>query len=461
MQEQIIQTLQGLRGFALRKGYEVSLLYHEEDSHLMRFANSAISLNTNEHLVRLKVTAYSGRKHLSYTLITDPDNIEEMENAIEAAAGMVEHAQPLSYQPTIPSFSESFADESGWDASLAGLGGADELDYFNRAAAGLETPEIRLAGIFSRGTNTFAQITTRSSHTQYFKTSDAQVTLVLSHNKLKWEVLAEQSAQQKADLDPDPLHAELACLVDLYGKCSPQQIPLGRYDIVFGPAATAEMLNNMKGISFDGGSLKRGISFLSEDQVGKKVFSEQVSLSDDAGRIETFPIKRDLYGLNRLAWPIVEKGVFRGFTWTRDDADEFAASPTGHDVPHLSLVLGGGDRQVATLADLLDMPRERDLLYIPFLHYMNVVNQTKGIVTASSRFGALLLKKDGSVVVPYNVRLTQSLLDVFGRRVAWLSHSTLPYNTSESYGARNPSAIIVPRFLCVEDLEISHSNTAY
>ena len=62
MQEQIIQTLQDLRRYALGKGFEVDLFYHEEDSYLMRFANSAISLNTNEHLIRLDITAYSGRQ---------------------------------------------------------------------------------------------------------------------------------------------------------------------------------------------------------------------------------------------------------------------------------------------------------------------------------------------------------------------------------------------------------------
>lgn len=92
---------------------------------------------------------------------------------------------------------------------------------------------------------------------------------------------------------------------------------------------------------------------------------------------------------------------------------------------------------------------------------MNIVNPSKGIVTASSRFGALYLKKDGSVAVPYNVRITQSLLDIFGDKVAWLSKQTVPYNTSVSYGARNPSAILVPCFMRVNDLEISHSNTSY
>ncbi len=58
---------------------------------------------------------------------------------------------------------------------------------------------------------------------------------------------------------------------------------------------------------------------------------------------------------------------------------------------------------------------------------MNIVNPSMGLIIASSRFGVLLLKKDSSVVVPYNVRLTQSLLDVFGEKVAWLSKKTVAY----------------------------------
>jgi hypothetical protein len=38
------------------------------------------------------------------------------------------------------------------------------------------------------------------------------------------------------------------------------------------------------------------------------------------------------------------------------------------------------------------------------------------------------------VVVPYNVRLTQSLLDLFGEKVAWLSKHETVFNTSSSYG---------------------------
>jgi predicted Zn-dependent protease len=462
VKERILQTLSDLRKYSLDKGYEVTLFYHEEDSYLMRFANSSISLNTNEHLIRLEITAYSDRKRASYELITDLGKLDEMKQGIDIAAEMVQHAQPLTYQPTVPVFERSFADESGYDAALAQISNEERLQYFNTAAAGLETEAVKLSGIFSCGMNIIAQVNTRSEHTQYFNTSDAQVTTVLSHSTLKWEVTAEQSAVKKSDLDPSALRQDLVFLVGHYQTDAPQQIPLGSYDIVFGTAATAEMLKVMNWIGFDGGSMKRGFSFLGEDKVGQKVFSDKFTLVDDPDRLETFPFKKDFTGIARKPFPIFQKGVFQGFTWFQDDADEFSAKATGHTVMHNSLVLGGGDKQdISSLQDLVNLPREKDILYIPFLHYMNIVNPSKGMITGSSRFGALLLKKDGSVAVPYNVRLTQSLLDIFGDKVAWLSHETIPYNTSQSYGARNPTAIIVPKFFRVNDLEISLSNSSY
>ena len=323
------------------------------------------------------------------------------------------------------------------------------------------TEDIKLSGVFTNGANTIAQITTRSEHTQYFKTSDAQVTAVLAHSKLKWEVQSEQSAQQKSDLNADQVHAELAFLLNHYQQDPSLQIPLGNYKIVFGASAIADIVNIMNWIGFSGGSLKRGYSFLTEGQTGQKVFSDKFSLTDDPSCRETFPFQYDLAGIERKPFKIFEQGVFQGFTWYQDDADEFGATPTGHNVMHKSLVVGSGSQPVDSLEELVAQPRQEDILYIPFLHYMNIVNPSKGVFTASSRFGALLLKKDGSVEVPYNVRVTQSVFDIFGDKLEWLSGSSTPYNTSSSYGARNPTALIVPKFICINNLEISHSNSSY
>jgi predicted Zn-dependent protease len=464
--DRILDTLQTLRKYALKKAapqeVEIGLHYHEEDSYLMRFANSAISLNTNEHLIRLDIVAYQGKQRASYELITDLSKRADMEHGIDTAIELVKHAQPLNYQPTIPVYAETFSDESCYDPDLAQIGNDERLAFFNQAVAGLETDEIKSSGIFSSGSTISAMIFTTSENSQFFRLSDAQVTPVLAHSGLKWEVIAEGSAQQKSDLDAGRLNQDLTTLIAHYQDDTPQQLPLGSYDIVFGSAAIADMVSIMNWIGFSGGAMKRGYSFLSEAQVGKKLFSKQFTLSDDPSLRETFPYKRDFYGMPRGCFPIFEQGVFQGFTWTQDDADEFNAQPTGHTVSHKSLALAGGRQDAAvSLKELIALPRERDLLYIPYLHYMNVVNPSKGIITASSRFGTLLLRQDGSVGIPYNVRLTQSLLDVFGEKVDWLARQTISYNTSMSYGKRNPIAVIVPTFMRVNDLEISHSNPSY
>ena len=465
MKEHILETLKTLRQYALEKsleeGCEVSLFYHEEDSYLVRFANSAISLNTNEHLIRLEILAYTGQKRASCELVTDLSKVDEMKQGIDTAIEMVGYAQPLTYQPTIPVYEQTFIDESGYDPALAHISNQDRLMYFNQAVEGLESESIKLSGIFSNGANILAMINTRSEHAQYFCTSDAQVTVVLAHEALKWEVIAEQSAYKRQDLNPRKLHEDLAVLLEHYQNDNPQQLPLGKYSIVFGPAATAEMVSFMNWIGFSGGLMKRGYSMLSEEQVGQPVFSKLVNLVDDPGQMETFPFQRDYYGIPRGVFPIFQEGVFQKFTWSQDDADEFGVDPTGHTVGHKSLVLYGGSCKINTLKELINMPRDRDILYIPFLHYMNIVNPSKGIVTGSSRFGALLLKQDGSVVIPYNVRITQSLLDIFGQQIEWMSSKTVSYNTSSSYGARNPTAVVVPRFVLVNGLDISHSNTSY
>jgi len=461
MREKILETLADLRNYACSKGIEASFLYHEEDSYLMRFANSSISLNTNEHLIRLDITVYDGKKRASYEMITDLNKVDEMKQGVDVAAEMVKYAMPLNYQPTVPHFKEDHVDENGYDDALATLSGEERLAYFNMASEGLETDKITLSGVFYSGANILAQISTKSEFSQFSITSDAQITMVLAHSELKWEVIAEQSAQKLSDLKPDELRAELAFLIDRYQNEPAEQIPVGNYDIVFGPAATAEMISFMNWIGFNGGLMKRGYSFLSENHIGKKVFSDKFTLTDDPTRLETYPFTKDSMGIKREKFPLFENGVFKQFTWYQDDADEFGKEPTGHNIPHKSLVLDGGEINVDNLEELVKMLRDRDVLYIPYLHYMNIVNPSKGLVTASSRFGALLLKKDGSIVVPFNVRVTQSLLDIFGDKVAWMSKQQTVYNTSASYGARNPVAIVLPKFIRVNDLEISHSNSSY
>ena len=461
MEKNVISLLKELRAYALQKGLQAAIFYHEEDSYLMRFANSAISLNTNEHLIRLEINVYEGKKRATYSMIADPEKLEPIKKGIDIAAEMVEHAQPLTYTPTLPRYERDVIDMQAFDPFLASLTNADRLAYFNQVAQGLESDDVKLSGIFSNGITTTAQISTTSEHTQYFACTDAQIEVVLAHQQLKWEVNAQQSAQAKVDLAPERLHNDLALMLHHYQHDQALQLPLGKYTVVFGPAAIGDVLDMLAMVGPNGGTMKRGYSFLGEEKLGKKVFSPLFTLIDDPERREIFPLSYDLMGIPRQPFPFFEDGVFKAFYWEQDDADEFGAQPTGHTVDHLNLSMAGGQRSMPGLEALLAMPRDEDILYIPYLHYMNIVNPSAGMITGSSRFGNLLLKKDGSVQVPYNVRITQTFEDLFGENVDWISEEQTVHNTSSSYGKRNPSAILLPRFLCVRGIEISHSNDSY
>lgn len=461
MKTEIIELLKTLRAYALQKGLQVAIEYHEEESALTRFANSAISLNTGEHLVALSFNALDGDKRASYSMITDPSDLPAMEKALDELATMLPYAQPLSYHPSFPSYPRDVVDERSYCKGLAKLSSEDRLAYFNTVAAGLESDDIKLSGLFSSGSTITARISTATEHYQFFRCTDAQITVVLSSESLKWEVNAEQSAQSKRDLKPEALHEDLSLLVEHYRHSPAVQLPLGKYRVVFGPAATATVLEMMGGYAMGGRMYKQGYSFLSEEQIGQRVFSPLFSFEDNPDMKELFGEEADAFGLERKNFEMVTDGVFKGFYWDQDSADEYGEKPTGHHVNHISPNMRVGQKDVSDLKALLAMPRDEDILYIPYIHYMNVVNPTRGLVTGSSRFGALLLKADGSVQVPYNVRMTQAFTDFFGERVEWLSKERYVYSTSHSYGMRNPGAVALPRFMCVRDIEISLSNSSY
>lgn len=461
MDKKVVSLLKNLRAYALKKKINLVASYHEEDSYLMRFANSAISLNTNEHLARLELRAYDGRKKASYEMIVDPRDVKAIRAGIDKAAEMVKQAAPLNYDPTFPVFKQDVVDERSYDRRMARLTNAERLAYFNKAAAGLETDDLKLAGIFMDGTTTVAQISTASEHFQYFRSTDAKATVVINSESLKWEVIAEQSAQKKSDLKPALLNKELKLLVKHYTKAKAMQLPLGKYKVVFGPAAIAEVAEVMGGWGCQGVAMKRGYSFLKDGDQGKQILSPKFNMVDDPDQSELYGLSFDEYGMRRQPFTLFHEGKFHDFTWDQDSADEYGEQSTGNSVRHNSFVVEGGDVSCPSLAALLKMKREEDVLYIPYIHYMNIVNPDKGLITGSSRFGALLLKKSGRVAVPYNVRITQAFSDFFGERLEWLSKEQVVYNTSNTYDARNPTALRAPRFICVRDIEISHSNSSY
>ncbi len=458
--DRIKELLHDLITYARSQNITAEFWLHAEHSALVRLANSAISLNTFEDLFELSVTACRGNARGTCTLMLAPSQRARMREAVHTAATIAQHATPTTYQRTLTPFTALPDDDGGFDAALWQLAPQAKLDYIQAAVQGLESPDVILSGMLSSGALWEAAANTLSDTVVFHALTDANVSLVLSHAQQRWEVQATQSAARAAELNPRAVHEELALVLQQYAHAQPLQLPLGQYDVVFGRDALAQLLRMCTWLGFSGGACKRKQTFLKEEHLGTQVFAEQVSISDDPTQRAAFPYAFDVNGLRRTPFPLVTRGVFNAFMWDRDSADEFGQKETGHSVPSTSLVLAPGASPVNSLAALLAMPRERDTLYLPHLHYMNVVNDTEGIVTCCSRFGALLLRADGSIGVPFNVRMTEKLGNIFGR-AAWLSSACSAANISSTYGTRTPAAVVLPNFTCVNDVAITHANPSF
>lgn len=457
----VIEKLRILRDHALLRKADVYIQWSAEDSHMVRYANSAVSLNSHEAITRLQVAALADHKQTSTMLTVDSQDLEAMKGAIDKAIDMLPFASPMSYQPTLPKIMETSISQESYDPEIEKMTSDEIIAFVNRAVEGLETEDILLSGNFSAGAAEVATISTATPEVVYWRASDIGITLVLASEKRKWEINAEQFVYRKQDLDGQALHDRLSWLTELYRTRPEVRVPEGPFKVVLGPAAMAEYLGFLGYIGYRGGLMKRGFSMFKEEDVGQVVFSPIFTLTEDPSRKEAFAMPVDFYGRRRDKRNLFDQGRLTGFLWDQQSADEFGQEPTGHDTNNSSIVVGGGQMDIQSIQDFASLPREEDILYVPFLHYMNIVNPSEGQLTAISRFGALLLKKDGSIELPYNVRFTEKLRELLGDKLQWMSRYNTPYGSSTHYYGRDPYALLVPELSCFDGVNVEISNESF
>ena len=453
--------LLALRDYALAQGVQARLSLHREDSHLMRLANGKVSLNTSEHITRLKVTAYEGARTASSERVLDLGDEKALRDAVDEVKAMLPYATPLNYTPTFPVIEKDSHHQARFDKGLAYISNEDILKYINTVSEGLEDEDVTLGGSFSVGSTEEITLSTATPHAVSYQLSDAQVILVLASEKDKWEINAEQSAETLDDLSPQALHARLAYLKDKYQSCKAVRLPLGPCQVVFGPAAIAEYLSALNRLGLNGAMVKRGSSIHREADVGTQTLSPLVTVTEGPGIQGAFALPTDSHGRSRQQQAFVDEGVLKGFLYDQATADEYGEIATGHDLS-ASFALSGGEEMAKDMEDLVALAKQQgDILYVPYLHYTGVVSATEGLITGTSRFGALHFLQDGSIQVPYNVRFTEKLASIFGSKLSWLSREQVVYNLSNTYGLRSPKAMVVPALMGCRDIKVEISNQSY
>jgi PmbA protein len=414
---------------AAARGEEAEAVVQTELSGYARFAGSVVHQPTliENHVVQLRV-ARDGRVGGASTNRT---------GAVEA----VENAPP---DPDFPGFAPAAPAPAvdGYDQETAELAPAEQAGL---AEAAIEAARpYELYGYVTSGVTELAVAASTGLAVEQRATDACVLALAATDGESGY---ADQQAWRVAAIDPAAAAREAAEKASATRAAG--ELEKGHYRAVLEPYAFAELLEYFATDSFGGLGLLEESSYLA-GRLGKRVFDENVSITEDPLDPAGLPKAIDFEGTPRLRVPIVEAGVARGVVWDRATAARAGAGQesTGHAGPieyrrygpqPIALSVASGEAEsVDDLAALVG-----DGIYITRLHYLSIVSPREGIITGMTRDGTFRVR-DGRRAEPLvNLRFTVSVPDLLADVPGFTRERRL-INRTQWYGERYAFGYLVP-----------------
>ncbi len=384
---------------------EVEAIVAGGDHALTRFANNSIHQNVSEKTRHLSVrVVLDGRTARASTNRLDGNGICEV---IEQAIAITRLSEP---DPEL--------------LPLADPVPYNHLDRFFHATANA-TPEERAqavaesiavvadagqtaAGIYSTGLSTFTILNSHGVSASYSETMARFSITAMAPDSSGW---AKASACYHGDLDP--LQLAMRAARKATRSHAPRELPAGRYTVVLEPAAVLDLVGQMFG-DFGATAIRDGRSFLN-DRVGKKIFGDTITITDDAYHPQQSGAPFDGEGVPRKRLTLVESGVVCDIAYSRQAAAVAGREPTGHGFPlpnefgeaPANIVIAGG---TSTLDEMV-ASTERGIL-VTRLWYIREVDPYEKIFTGMTRDGTFLIE-DGELAGGIrNFRFNQNLIEL-------------------------------------------------
>jgi len=384
---------------------EVEAIVEDAADALTRFANNAIHQNVAEHTRQLSVRAVvDGRTARATTNRLDRAGIGDVVAQAIAIARLTEPdpdllplAGPMPYQ-----HHDRFFDVT------ANATPEQRAHAVAEAIGIVEEAGQNAAGIYSTGLSSLAILNSRGVSASYSETMARFSITAMAVDSSGW---AKASATNLGDLDPVALARSAA------GKAAasahPRELPPGRYTVILEPAAALDLVGQMFG-DFSATAIRDGRSFLT-DRIGKKIFGDNVTIRDDVAHALQAGAPFDGEGVPRQPLTLVEDGVVRQVTYSRQAAALAGVGATGHgfalpnefgEAPANIVISGGGvplDHMIAGTS--------RGILVTRFW-YIREVDPYEKISTGMTRDGTFLVEGGQVVSGVRNFRFNQSLIEL-------------------------------------------------
>ncbi|MGA4729287.1 TldD/PmbA family protein [Micromonospora taraxaci] len=310
---QVVELVRQLGGPATQADAVVT----RADLALTRFANSAIHQNVAESTVGVRLRLHvDGRTAAGSGSVVTADGLRALVERTLAAARLCppDPGWPGLTAPT-PVPDAPPVDEATAYAEPDQR--ADRVGAFVAAAGGLST-----AG-YCRTAHRSSAFANSAGHTASGRSAEAAMDGIARRDGA--DGVARRCADRLSDLDGAELGAHAAAKAQ--AAADPVELPPGHYEVVFEPAAVADLLQNLSWFGFNG---KRYAERQSFAEPGVAQFDRAVTLVDDPLGASGLPF--DAEGTARRALTLVEAGTTRAVAHDRRTAAEAGAQSTGHAV---------------------------------------------------------------------------------------------------------------------------------
>ena len=384
---------------------ETELLVSGGTHHLTRFANNTIHQNVAAEGYLFSVrTVYGGRTARATTNRCDPESLRRV---VAESASLARQQQPDPELLPMPGPQNVQPVERYFEATPA-------ITPRERAEAVLQATRIAekngqtAAGTFSTGAGVQAILNSRGLVAYYQDTHAEFSVTMMSPDSSGWA--------KKTSPDAREIHAEALALraSEIASRsCDPRELSPGNYVAILDPAPVLDLVGFMF-FDFSGQAVRDKRSFLT-DRLGVKIFGGNIHISDDAYHPLQFGPPFDGEGLSRKAVTLVEQGVVKGLTYSRQTAKAMGVEPTGHGFPlpnewgeAPTNIVFAGDRH--TVEEMI-ASTERGILVTRFW-YIREVDPYRKILTGMTRDGTFYVE-DGKIQNGIrNFRFNESLIDM-------------------------------------------------
>jgi PmbA protein len=384
---------------------DVEALFGAHFGALTRFANNTIHQNVAEQDRWLSVrVALDHRTARATTNRFQPDSIR---GAVEQALALARSAAPNS--DLLPLNESSVNSETKrFDPATA----AATPEHRGRAVAEairvVESAGQTAAGIYSTGQSIEAIFNSRGVAAWHAETMAQFSITAMADDSSGW---AKASAVSHESIDPIALARSAAEKARL--SRDPHEIAPGRYTVILEPAAVLDLVGQMFG-DFSATAVADSRSFLT-DRLGKKLFGDNIHISDDVSHPLQAGVPFDGEGVPRRKLTLVEAGVPRDLAYARSSAHRAGVEPTGHGFPlpnevgeaPLNIVIAGG----STTVDEMIASTDRGVL-VTRLWYIREVDPYEKIMTGMTRDGTFLIENGRVTRGLRNFRFNQGIIEL-------------------------------------------------